>query len=235
MGTFSILAAALLAAQSTAMGMPGADPEAFAVTDPAAPSSLDPRYKACVAAVEADPEEGRRAALRWITDGGGDPAMHCAAVADIAVGLPRVGARRLTSLAERAAAADPGLAARLYAQAALAWANGHEETQALAAIDAAYALVPNAPELHLMAASVYAGIERWGHTKRVLDLAAETAPLNSQALALRGKAKQMLADYEGAAKDVQLALNLDPENIQALILRGELVQAGYAIDPVRPQ
>lgn len=231
MGTFTLLAAALLAAQTAG----GAGPSDFAVTDPEAPTRLDPRYAECVAAVDANPEEGRRQALRWITDGGGDPAMHCAAVADIAVGLPRVGGRRLMSLAEAATTTDPGLAARLYAQAAQAWVNGNEEMKALEAINAAYAQAPDAPALHLMAASVYAGIERWGHTKRVLDLAAETAPLNSQALALRGKAKQMLADYEGAAKDVRSALNLDPDNIDALLLRGELVQAGYVIEAVRPQ
>ena len=193
--------------------------------------AVDPDYQACIAGIDQDPEEGRAAALRWITDGGGNAAMHCAALADLANDLPRVAARRLFAIGEETRD-DPTLAARVYAQSAQAWLAGGEPDKAVASLERAYDLMPDALELHLMAAPVFAGAERWAETKRVLDLAEGHASLNDNALILRAKARQQLDDLDGAARDTQRALNQNPENIDALILRGELVQAGYAIDPV---
>ncbi|NHK28507.1 hypothetical protein FF098_011370 [Parvularcula flava] len=204
--------------------------EAIDVRDSFA-GEVDPRYGDCVAALDTDPEAGRAAALRWVTDGGGPPAIHCAALADLAMDLPRVGARRLYALAEDLREEDPGMAARLYAQSAQAWLAGDEPENALIPLEKAYGLAPRSPELHLMAAPVYAGAQRWGQTKRVLDLLESENRLNANGYTLRAKAKQMLADYEGAAADIRTALRQEPDNIDALIIRGELIQAGYRIDP----
>ncbi|GGD17771.1 tetratricopeptide repeat protein [Aquisalinus flavus] len=224
-----ILAAALSSQTATAPAtVPGDGPVVY---DNFPGQGLDPRYGECVAALETDPEAGRAAALRWVTDGGGAPAVHCAALADLAMDLPRVGARRLYALAEDLRADDPGMAARLYAQSAQAWLAGDEPEKALIPLEKAYGIAPRSPELHLMAAPVYAGAERWGQTKRVLDLLESEHRLNANGYTLRAKAKQMLADYEGAAADIRIALNREPENIDALIIRGELIQAGYEIDP----
>lgn len=233
---FRAFLAALAAAALpfAAAANPGDTPEEdeIVVRDLYRAPDLDPRYEECLAGIDTDPAQGRAAALRWVTDGGGDPAVYCAAMADLAMDLPRVAARRLYALAEETRERDPGLAARLYAQSAQAWLAGDEPENALVPLEAAYALTPDALELHLMAAPVYAGAARWGQLKRVLDLAEAHTPLNANAYTLRAKAKQMLSDYEGAAQDVQRALNLDPQNIDALILRGELVQAGFSIDPM---
>lgn len=192
---------------------------------------IAPDYAACIARIDEDANQGRRAALRWITDGGGDPAVHCAAIADLANDLPKLAATRLWDLAEANAARDPGLAARLYSQAADAFLAANVEAEALEAIEQAYGLVPDALELHLVAARVFAGTGRWGRARRALDEAEQIAPLDAPSLVLRGRAHQALANYDAAAKDVAEALNLNPDNIDALLLRGELVQIGYAIDP----
>lgn len=192
---------------------------------------IDTDYRDCIARIEASAEDGRRAALRWITDGGGKPARHCAAIADLAADLPRLAGSRLYRLAEEETPTDPLLAARLFAQAADAFLAAGEDKTALGMIDEAYALAPNALELHIIAARIYAGTGRWGLSKRALDNAEALAPLDAPSYVLRGRANQTLADYDAAAEDVRNALNLNPDNIDALLLRGELVQIGYVIDP----
>ena len=192
--------------------------------------SVDPDYRTCVAHVEADPKAGRTHALRWISDGGGAPAIHCAAVADLALDQPRLAAARLAPLADRTALTDPSLAARLYLQTAQAWALGGKETLALQAIDSAYSMAPAAAEVDLEAAPIYAELGRWGLVKRALDKADREAPLGTDALVLRGRAKLELADPAGAADDTRAALNLQPDNIAGLVLRGELAQLGHVIE-----
>ncbi|MCI5046592.1 MAG: hypothetical protein MRY59_03745 [Aquisalinus sp.] len=193
--------------------------------------ALDPGYQACVDKVRDNPEQGRYQALRWVSDGGGDPALYCAAIADLAIGVPRLAAERLEVLAKKNRTPDPYLSARLYVQAAQAWAAGRETLPALAAIAEAERMAPATEEVKLLIAPIYAEIGRWGLTKRSLDAAEEFNPLSASALTLRARARKELSDTEGAARDLQLALNMEPENIEALVLRGELAQAGYIIDP----
>ena len=197
----------------------------------AQPVSLDPEYEACVAAVEANPREGRLQALRWISDGGGGPAIHCAAVGDLAMDLPRTAAVRLQDLAQSLRSSDPYLAARLYGQAAEAWTTAGRHEEAIAAMDDAYSMAPGALDLHLIAAPVYAAAKRWGLTKRALERAELETDLSAVALVLRARAHKELSDYQSAADDITRALRLDPGNVEGLILRGELVQAGYEITP----
>ncbi len=193
--------------------------------------SVDAGYQECVSRVEQNAEQGRYYALRWISDGGGDPAVYCAAVADLAVGVPRLAANRLQSLAEKNRTQDPYLSARLYIQAAQAWATGEEAELAISAISEAERMAPATEEVKLLAAPIYAQISRWGLVKRSLDTAEEYNALSAQALTLRARARKELSDHEGAARDLQLALNQEPNNIDALVLRGELAQTGYVIDP----
>ena len=197
--------------------------------------SVDPDYQACVERIEQDPATGRYEALRWISDGGGDPAVYCAAVADLAMDLPRLAGGRLQTLAEKNRTLDPYLSARLYVQAAQAWAAGNETDLALAAINEADRMAPGALEVKLLSAPVYAELGRWGLVKRNLDEAEQIEPLTAPALVLRSRARLQLLDQEGAASDLQQALNLQPDNIDGLILRGELAQSGIVIDSVSRQ
>ncbi len=207
-------------------------PTAFCLAPALADETVfDPDYQTCVREVDANPETGRFYALRWMSDGGGDPAVYCAALADLAMNLPRLAGGRLQLLAEKNRNRDPYLSARLYAQSAQAWVAGEEDDRALAAIEQATRMAPASEEVKLLAAPVYAEAGRWGLVKRSLDEAERDTTLNAAALVLRGRAKMELADPEGAARDLQKALNLEPDNIDGLILRGELAQTGYAIDP----
>jgi tetratricopeptide (TPR) repeat protein len=190
---------------------------------------IDPDYQACLTKIETNAEEGRRFALRWVTDGGGAPAIHCAAVADLALDLPKVAASRLQPLADKTATQDPALAAKLYIQIAEAWSIAGREAEALAALEKAYANAPEATETELLAAPVFAELGRWGRVQRALDKVENQQPLSADALVLRARAKMNLSDPESAAQDVQKALNMAPDHIAGLVLRGELAQAGHII------
>lgn len=205
-------------------------PEAPTVVQAAVPESPDPEYAACVAAVGDNVETGRELATRWASEGGGAPAQHCLAIADLAAGFPKSAAMRLEELAERSDAGDVLVRARILSQAALAWVEAGEPLEADRTIEQAFALAPDAGELYLAAAKVYAANDRQQATIDAITLAENAGFVSADGYVLRARAHFMLAQYHRAAEDDVAALKIDPFNLDALVLRGELAQAGIAID-----
>lgn len=188
------------------------------------------RYHDCVALIEADPELGRTAAQQWVGEGGGANARHCLAVADLKAGFPKLAAIRLQEIAERRDAGDDYVRARILSQAADAWLEAQEPALAEEALNKAFALTPDAGELHLIAARVYGALERWQSVIKAVDAGEEAGFVSPRTYVLRGRAYAAFGDYQTAAEDVVNALSLDPVNVDALVLRGELQQTGVVID-----
>ena len=188
---------------------------------------LDPAYSACVAEVEANPIKGQAHAERWIGHGGGAPAQHCLAMAELARGLHAAAARRLFDLAELETG-DPGVGARLYQQSAEAFFAAEQLDQASASIETALRLAPESADLYAVAAKVYAAQSRWAALISAVDAADAEGEAHAGLLVLRGRARQMLGAHERAFDDVVEALRRDPTNIDALVLRGELLQKNAA-------
>jgi tetratricopeptide (TPR) repeat protein len=205
-------------------------PEAPIVIQAVVPETPDPESAACVAAVGDNVEAGREAAIRWASEGGGAPAQHCLAVADLAAGFPKSAAIRLEELAERSDAGDALVRARILSQAALAWVEAREPLQADRTIEKAFALAPDAGELFLAAAKVYAANDRQQATIDAVTSAEDAGFVSADGYVLRARAHFLLAQYRRAAEDVVEALKIDSFNLDALVLRGELAQAGIAID-----
>lgn len=205
-------------------------PEAPPASEAPAVEAADPHYEACVARVYRNIAEGRDFAGRWASEGGGAPALHCLAVADLAAGFPKIAAIRLEELAERSDAGDEMVRARILAQAASAYVEADLADEAARVIAAAFALAPGSGELELSAAKVHAA--RAQHQAAIDSVsAAEAAGFTSAAgFVLRGRARYVLADYEAAADDVVAALTLEPTNLDALVLRGDLAQHGVIIE-----
>jgi len=88
------------------------------------------------------PDEGLESALTWQSRGGGDAAEHCAAVALIGLGESTEAATRLEKLGTRLAAARPGLAAEILAQAGQAWLMAGKADRAYAVQTTALKLAP---------------------------------------------------------------------------------------------
>ncbi|MEZ5915558.1 MAG: hypothetical protein R3C42_08055 [Parvularculaceae bacterium] len=188
------------------------------------------RYADCVALIADDLDTGRRAAERWVSEGGGAPALHCLAVGDLAAGFSKLAAARLTEISERSDAGDSRARARLLAEAALAWLDADDATQAEGSILAAQRLTPELPELDFVAAKVYAAAGKWQAASEAVT-AAEAAGLKTvEAYLIRARAARALGRDEDAAHDVVAALTIDPYDIDALTLRGELKQAVFNIE-----
>ena len=179
------------------------------------------RYHDCVALIEADPELGRTAAQQWVSEGGGANARHCLAVGDMTAGFPKLAAIRLQEIAERSDAGD---------EYANAWLKAGEPSLAEEALNKAFALTPDAGELHVTAALVYGALERWTSVITAVGAAEEAGFVSARTYVLRGRAYAAQGAYQTAANDVVNALSLDPVNVDALVLRGELQQTGVVID-----
>ncbi|PQA86516.1 tetratricopeptide repeat protein [Hyphococcus luteus] len=221
--------AAVMAAQSA--GQPSVS-QAPAPSSSAASAQerLDPRYVDCVEFLKADLELGRIAAQQWVDEGGGAPARHCLAIADLEAGFPKLAALRLEEIAQRKDAGDDYVRARLYSQAAEAWLEAEETGHAEAALEKALALVPDSAELHLTAGKVYAAQERWQDAIEAITAAEEGGFASAETYVIRGRARYVLGAYERAADDVVAALSIDPVNVDALVLRGDLARRGMTID-----
>ena len=193
-------------------------------------SAENERYLDCVSRVEADADDGRLWAQKWAYEGGAADAQHCLALADIAAGYYKLGAARLEDIAERKDAGDDYVRARLLSQAALAWLKASDVANAERTIVEAFSLVPDAGELHLAAAPIYAAKESWGQVITAVDKAEKAGFSSSDGYVQRARANIAFGDFETAANDVVNALTINPTNIEALVLRGEIQQTGIVID-----
>ncbi len=188
------------------------------------------RHAQCVRLVVEDAEKGRAGAQRWSSEGGGAPAQHCLAIADLAAGYPRLAAIRLTEIADRGDAGDAGARARLLAEAALAWLEAGDTAQADGAIAGAIALAPGLADILFVAAKVYAAGNRWQAAADAISAAETKGVKAAEGYVIRARAYRALSRDADAAEDVVAALSLDAFNIDALTLRGDLQQAGITIE-----
>lgn len=190
----------------------------------------EPQYIDCIRLISEDVDAGRAAAQRWHLEGGGPAAQHCLAIADLAAGFPKLAAIRLSELADSLDAGDSEAKATIYAEAALAFLDADLGEGARSAIDTALEAAPGRGDLLIVAAKVYAAVERWQDAADAVTAAAEAGAVSAEAHIIRARALRALAKNDAAAEDVVAALRLDPFNLDALVLRGELVQAGIPIN-----
>lgn len=208
---------------------PEAPPATRSEVEAAAAAGRDPQYQDCIERVFKNIKQGREFAEHWTSAGGGAPAEHCLAVAELADGSPKLAAVRLYELAENPESGDEGVRAKLYAEAAEAFVAASALDEAEDAIGAAFTLVPDADELYLPAARVYAARSKDQATIDAVTTAEARGVVSSAGYVLRGRARFRLANYRDAADDVMAALKIDPTNIDALVLRGDLAQKGIDI------
>lgn len=189
------------------------------------------QYHACVQRVNENPNKAFDQALEWRDNGGGAPAIHCSALALVALGKHAEAATRLEALA-----ATPGgaiMAAELLAQAGNAWLLAGYPEQANAALGAALARLPNeiggkASPAHTVLsvdilvdrARALAAIADWPAAERDLTLALARAPERGEAYVFRASARRHQDKRALALEDLQRALALDPTSATALLERG---------------
>ena len=179
------------------------------------------QYDKCLSMLNTDPSGAFAFADAWI--GGGDGAMHCRALAEIALGDPNSGAillDRLGSLSK----AEPAARAAILGQAGQAWIMAGAPAKAYASATNAIALLPDEPDLLINRAVAGIALDRFAQANDDLTRALEADPKRGDALVLRATALRRLDQPDLAMADAERALTQDPSDPDALLERGILLQ-----------
>lgn len=181
------------------------------------------QYRACLQQVSVNADAAYDQALEWRDRGGGAPAMHCAALALVALGKHGEAATRLQALAETPG--GRGMAVLLLGQAGNAWLLAGQPGNAYNALSAALNAQGGAPameqaDLLIDRARALAALNRWEGAEADLSKALSLAPENAPAYVFRASARRMQEKLDAALEDLQLALALSPNDAAALLERG---------------
>ena len=188
-----------------------------------------PDYERCLEMIDRDPVGATAFADAWGTGGGGDGALHCRALAQIAGGDPEDGADALEALAKSSAA--PALArATVYDQATEAWIIAGEPDRAYAAATAALALAPDDADRLIARSAAASALDRPGDAREDLDHALELEPRRIDALVLRAAAWREAGRLDLARADIDRALALNPDYSDGLLEHG--IQRQLLGDPL---
>jgi Flp pilus assembly protein TadD len=208
-----VLPLLLLATGATAQPAPAAvqgppAPPAASAAPGAYDPSLDPkRYDGCVRAIDADAAKVEQFAIEWQALGGGLPARHCLALAQLRQGKNAAAASTLSKAAQAAEAQKSPMAADLWNQAGNA---------------------------AMLAGDMKGAVS---HFSSGILAAGEFAPVRTANLLVdRARARTELADLAGARADLDQALKLTDKEPTAWLLsaalarrQGDLVRAGIDI------
>ena len=168
-------------------------------------TEAEKRYRACMDAVATDARRALTEAQAWVKAGGGDPAMHCAAAADMALGHYAEAAEALQALARQGGpeiAGNPVLRASLWGQAAHSWLAADRPEQAEAAAGEGSRLMPRDAGLLVLRARALAAQNRIGDAYVDLDRAIILDPSLADAYVFRASALRRQGALDPAAADL---------------------------------
>lgn len=199
---------------------PAAQPEEMPPLPPAPPRLAEgPDYEHCLAMLANDPTGAYAFADAWDATGGGAPALHCRALAEIALGDPQSGADLLEKAVAASQAPDASRAAVL-GQAVQAWLMADDPARGYDAASNALALSPDDPDLLIDRSITAATMERYMDAIDDLDRALTLDPGRVDALVFRAAAWRNESRLPRAREDIDRAIALDPDNPEALLERG---------------
>lgn len=204
--------------------LPGAAEDADLPVPPAPPRiASDPRYEACLAMVDRDPDGALAMAEKPADVGGADPASHCRALALVATGDPEAGAALLDEIGRHAGPSEAARAAILQ-QAAEAWLMADAPNRAAASAGRALLLAPGNADLLTDQAAAEAALGNDDDALQNLLRAHQAAPDRADILAALGAAQRRLGQIDPARASLAAALAIDPDEPTALLERGIIQQ-----------
>ncbi len=232
MAVITFLAALVLAACALIWAVPswrggGAPEQAEEAPLPIPP--VPPRiaegdqYEHCLSMLNTDPAGANGFAETLEAAGGGDGALHCHGLAQVALGNAETGATMMEALA-RASRAPAIARASLFDQAGQAWMIAGAADRAYVAATLALALSPDDPDLLIDRAMAGATLGRFAEAAADLDRALAIDPRRRDALVFRASALRQLNRLDQAEADIDHALALDEDDPEALLERGILRQ-----------
>ena len=180
------------------------------------------RYVECMAQTESAPDAAWELANAWLSEGGGNPAEHCAAVALFGLGQYAASGDRLETLAGHLRRDHENLQTEILAQAAQAWLLADEPERAYDLQSAALLKRPSDVELLVDRANTAALVGDHRAAFADLSQARRLAPRRADILVYRASAQRFLGAPIAARNDIDEALRLEPENPEALLESGIL-------------
>ena len=178
-------------------------------------------YDRCLARAAREPEAAYEDAMGWArTRGGGEAALHCAAIALYAQGRFRAAAIAFTDLVQATRDRRPTLRASLVSQAGHAWMIAGEPARALDAFAAAIGIAPDAAVFRIDRAEALAAMGQDWEAIDDLDRAVDLAPERGDIYALRAAAYRRVEALDLAAQDAERAVELAPRAAESWLERG---------------
>jgi len=185
----------------------------------------DHDYDKCLSLIDSDPNDALDYAQAWqaSTKEISLAARHCAALAMSALGRFHDSAILLSEVAiamdNKPNEVPKEARAEAYAQVANAWVLAKDNKKALAAIDQALALDPDADYV-MMRANIHALAKDWDAVRIDTGKVLAELPTDADALALRATAYRNLGAPQAALEDTNRAIEIAPHNLTALLERG---------------
>jgi tetratricopeptide (TPR) repeat protein len=183
------------------------------------------RYDNCLLLIRSAPQNALNAATDWEKNGGGGSAIHCEAVALVALHRYSDAGTKLDSLARDGTSSAER--AELYDQAGNAWLLGRNPNNAQSSFTAAIGFGGRDPDLYVDRARAYAMKKDWLSAGNDLSEALKIAPSRADIYVLRASARHAQGKKAEARADIDQALKLAPSNAEALEMRGDFkMEAG---------
>ena len=179
-------------------------------------------YDACMLLADRAPTEALASARSWEEVGGGNPARHCAAIAQFNLRNYEEAAARLEALAAEIGAVDRPLTAGLHDQAGRAWLLAGEPGAALASLAAAIALTPEDAGLYIARSYAHAARQDYGSALGDLTRAEELTPGVAEIHLLKAAALRFNGDAPAALLEAYRAIGAAPANPDAYLERGNI-------------
>ncbi len=180
-------------------------------------------YEHCLALLAEDPGGALVEAERWRASGGGDGAVHCQALAQIATGRPDTGAALLEQLARDSTAPNLGRASIL-AQAVQARLMLNQPEQAYDDASTALTLAPDDVDLLINRAAAAGDAGQLERAATDLTRALALDVQRSDALVLRARIWRRTGQLDQAERDIDRAMALNADDPETLLERGILRQ-----------
>jgi tetratricopeptide (TPR) repeat protein len=189
------------------------------------------RYQACVELAKTDPARAETEAIAFQGAGGGVPARHCRALAQLAAGKPAAAAATLADAARAAEASRSPFAAELWAQAGNAAFLAGDDAEARAHLTAAIATAgEHAPQMlaafHIDRARVAAEAGDFALARQDLDQAIRLSPDDPAAWMLSAALARRQGDLGRAAADMERATARAGDDPDVLFEAGNVAAAG---------
>ena len=181
------------------------------------------QYDKCMTMLEADPEGAEAIAAAWQQNGGGDAALHCQALAMIAIGDPETGAEMLEELA-KTETVKGAMRAVVLGQATQARLMAEQAEPALKDATEALTLSPDDADLLIDRATAAEALDRLPQAMDDLNRVVDLDPSRNDALVLRATVWRRMDMLTEARSDIDKALAIDADDPDALLERGVLRQ-----------